>query len=166
MKVFKVFGKFEQYNRWSDLEADFVGYFVKEDGSDVLIGYMEEQYDSPYDPIRYITGMYLEENNQLVFLKMSNEEELSPLMYVFPDLNKKGVWSHYEMFFEERFFSCGQADGYAKIKIEEITEDTTERSNEIKAIYSKVLEVGLKINTNLIAKIDEYKEFLDMVIEE
>ena len=76
MKVFKFSGKFQQYGRWSDLKDDFIGYFAKADDSDVFTGYMEEQYDSPSSPIRYIKGLYIEQENKIVFLKMTNDSEL------------------------------------------------------------------------------------------
>lgn len=163
MKVFKISGKFQQYDRWSDLEADFIGYFAKEDGSDVFTGYMEEQYGSPSSPIRYIKGLYNEEKNNIVFLKMTNDRELSPLVYTFPDLAKKGVWTAYSLFFGG-FFPMGHADGYAKVTIEEVTENVAELTKKIEETYAQVQEVGLKINMDLMEDIEEYKIYLDIVI--
>ena len=90
-KVFKISGKFQQYGRWSDLKDDFIGYFAKADDSDVFTGYMEEQYDSPSSHIRYIKGLYIEQENKIVFLQMTNDIELSPLFYTFP----KSVFPNY-----------------------------------------------------------------------
>ena len=51
MQVFKISGKFEQNGAWSNRDADFVGYFIKRQGDDVIEGYMEEQFPTPFDPI-------------------------------------------------------------------------------------------------------------------
>lgn len=165
MKVFKISGKFQQYDRWSELDADFIGYFAKEDGSDVFTGYMEEQYDSPSSPIRYIKGLYNEEKNNIVFLKMTNDSELSPLVYTFPNLAQKGVWTGYSLFFGG-FFPMGHADGYAKVTIEEVTENVAELAKKIEETYAQVLDVGLKINMDLMEDIEEYKIYLDIEIPE
>ena len=164
-KQFKISGKFQQYGRWSDLKDDFIGYFTKADDSDVFTGYMEEQYDSPSSPIRYIKGLYIEQENKIVFLKMTNDSELSPLVYTFPDLSKQGVWTGYSLFMGG-FFPMGHADGFAKATIEEVTEGVAELEKKIEETYAQVLEAGLKINMDLMEDIEEYKIYLDIQIPE
>lgn len=163
-KVFKISGKFEQYGRWSDLKDDFIGYFAKADDSDVFTGYMEEQYDSPSSHIRYIKGLYIEQENKIVFLQMTNDIELSPLFYTFPDLSKQGVWTSYS--FLQGFFPRGYVDGFAKATIEEITEGVKELEKKIEETYAQVLETGLKINMDLMENIEEYRSYLNIQIPE
>ncbi|MCL2859982.1 MAG: hypothetical protein FWF46_05395 [Oscillospiraceae bacterium] len=79
---------------------------------------MEEQYNSPYDRMRYISGLLLEEGGviKLVFLKMNNERALAPLMYAFKDITQEGTWTPYS-------FSGGfddQPQGAARIVLEEL----------------------------------------------
>lgn len=165
MKVFKISGKFQQHGRWSSLKDDFIGYFAKEEDSDVFTGYMEEQYNSSSNPIKYIKGLYIEKENQLVFLKMTNDSELSPLLYTFPNLNKNGSWSGYSSFFGG-FFAIGYANGYAQVAIEEITEGVIELEKKIEETFAQVIDVGLKINMDLMENIDDYKIYLDIEIPE
>lgn len=157
MKTFKIFGKFQQNGRWSELKEDFIGYFSKEDNSDVFIGYMEEQFQS-IDPIRYIKGLYIEKENKLLFLKMSNNPNMSPLMYKFTDINKDGLWAGYSILFRN-FFPIGIAQGGAKITVEEVIEGPTEIEKKIKRTYNN-LDVNSKINMSLIKDIEEYRMFL------
>lgn len=148
MRVFKITGKFQENGRYSDLKEDFKGFFVMDSDSREIKGYMEEQYESPYDPMRYIYGLYDETKNRLVYLKLTNEKYLSPLMYVFPDLNKEGVWSVFSLF--GGFFASGYAHGLAKVTIEEITENVDELSQKVLETYEQVHNNELKLNDVLI----------------
>ena len=121
MQVFKITGKFEQNGKWSSREADFIGYFVKRDGDDVIEGYVEEQTGTPYDPVRYITGLYINAN-QLVFMKMSKDSFLKPLCYVFPNISEQGFWSDFKThggFFYDRFYMLhGFCNGHATVRLQ------------------------------------------------
>ena len=64
MKVFSIEGKFQQNGQYSELPADFKGFFVLEESGQIK-GYMEEQYSSRFDPERYIHGKYDESTTTL-----------------------------------------------------------------------------------------------------
>lgn len=161
MRVFKITGKFQQNGRYSDLKEDFKGFFVMEANSQEIKGYMEEQYKSHYDPIRYIHGLYDETENKLVYLKLTNERTLSPLLYAFPDLNKEGVWTSFSPMFGG-FFALGYSDGLAKATIEEVTENVDEISQEVLETYEQVQNVGLELNIALIQ--NGVKPYMDLSI--
>ena len=152
MKVFSIEGKFQQNGQYSELPADFKGFFVLEDSGEIK-GYMEEQYSSPYDSERYIYGKYNESTNNLVYLKLSTEHELCPLLYCFPNLERDGCWTAFSPMFGG-FFTFGLDEGYAKATIKE---DTTMSADEILAKYNKVIEDGWKLNMELIENgVDRY----------
>ncbi len=161
MRVFKITGKFQQNGRYSDLKEDFKGFFVLEDNSQEIKGYMEEQYKSHYDPIRYIYGLYDETANKLVYLKLTNERTLSPLLYAFPDLNEEGVWTSFSPMFGG-FFGLGFSDGLAKATIEEVTENVDELSQKVLEEYEQVQNVGLELNDMLIQ--DGVEPYMDLTI--
>lgn len=144
MRVFSIEGKFQQNGRYSNLIADFKGYFVLEE-SGCIKGYMEEQYASRYNPQRYIYGKYDEANNNLVYLKMAIGRKLSPLLYCFPDLEKDGCWTEFSPMFRG-FFAWGQKEN-AKATIKEETE---KKPDEIINIYKKIIDDNWEINTVLI----------------
>lgn len=143
MKVFSIEGKFQQNGRYSELPADFKGFFVLEDGQ--IKGYMEEQYSSHYDSERYIHGKYDEATNNLVYLQMSTERELSPLLYCFPNLERDGCWTAFSPMFGG-FFIFGQAEGDAKATIKE---DTTMSADEILTKYNEIVKDGWEVNKAL-----------------
>lgn len=152
MKVFSIEGKFQQNGRYSELPADFKGFFVLEESGQIK-GYMEEQYSSRYDSTRYIHGQYDEATNNLVYLKMSTERELAPLLYCFPNLERDGCWTVFSPMFGG-FFAFGMAEGYAKATIKE---DTTMSADEILTKYNKVVENNWGLNMALIDNgVDSY----------
>ncbi len=114
---------------------------------------MKEQYSSIYDSERYIYGKYNEVTNNLVYLKMSTERKLSPLLYCFPDLKYPGCWTAFSPIFGG-FFTFGQAEGYAEVTIKE---DTVMSPNEILTKYNKVVDDGWELNMTLIENgVDDY----------
>ena len=152
MRVFSIEGKFQQNGRYSELPADFKGFFVLDDSGQIQ-GYMEEQYSSPYDRERYIYGQYDETTNNLVYLKMSTEREPSPLLYCFPNLERDGCWTAFSPMFGG-FFTFGQAEGYAKATIKE---DTSMSSDEVLAKYNKIVDDGWELNMALMENgVDDY----------
>lgn len=149
MRVFKITGKFQQNGRYSDLKEDFKGFFVMEANSQEIKGYMEEQYKSRYDPIKCIHGLYDETENKLVYLKLAKEKELSQLLYIFPNLNKEGVWTAFKPMYGG-FFAFGNADGLARATIEEITENVDEFSQKVLEKYEQVHNIGLELEIAVI----------------
>lgn len=158
MRVFEISGKFEQNKRWTKEDADFKGYFMKEDYSDIFIGYIEELSETFYDSIRYIKGLYSKENDQLVFLKMTNERGIFPAVYAFPDLKQNGLWYGYSIFLDA--FTI--PDGYTTVSVLEIESDL-ELQKKISKTYHQVLDVGRRINMDLLSEdIEDYSRFWDM----
>lgn len=113
MELFQIDGKFEQNGHWSNLDADFSGFLVREPGN-IVRGYTLEKFPTPYDRMRFICGIY--EDNRLVFVKMVNERALSPLCYVFPNVEQQGYW---DSFFplEGGFFPLHKYQGHATVQI-------------------------------------------------
>lgn len=145
MKVFKISGKLQQDARYTDLPEDFKGYFVLKENSQEIKGYIEDQYKSEYDPVKYIFGMYDEIDSKMVFLKMANEQELLPELYTFPNLEKAGTW--HKLAFMFGVFSLM---GETKVTIEEVTENVEELSKKTLEVYNQVLDGGLELNAKLI----------------
>ena len=114
---------------------------------------MEEQLSSRYDSERYIHGKYDEANNNLVYLMMSTERELFPVLYCFPNLKRDGG----RTIFNPRyggFFPFGQAEGTAKATIKE---ETTKSPDEILARYNKVVDDAWSLNMTLMENgVDDY----------
>lgn len=181
MRVFRINGRFSQ--EVTRGLKDFVGYFIQENGSEEFVGYAIETYltgseifindffekNSINDPIRYIKGFYNEESKKLVFLKLSNCKVLDPLIYVFANIEKQGLWSGWNPI-HKKFFAPTKvnsgivdiADGEATIEIREITENSNEYEKKTKETFNQVFEVGLQLNIDLMNNMEEYKKFLNI----
>lgn len=158
-RVFKIDGKFQDYGLYSKLTADFKGYFVMEDASQEIKGYLIDQH-TLYNPIRYIYGMYNEDLNKLVYLELTNDRLRSPLLYVFPNLKEEGVWTNYSIMTYD-FFPYGNINGKARIAVTEIIKSSNEFSDEILKKYNEVLEIGEKLNMMLIEKgVEQYMSYV------
>ena len=116
MRLFTIQGKFEQDERGRD--SYFIGHFAMDEGTDEIRGYMEEQFSTPHDPVRYFKGFYTEDKKQLAFIKMCNVGALRPLAYVFHNHNMEGLWSGFD--FIHGFFPGGKAEGRATVRLEEV----------------------------------------------
>lgn len=149
-RVFKISGKFQQYGIWSDREADFIGWFVKKDGTDVIEGYLEEQYYTPYDKVRYIKGLYDESKKQLAFIKLCNSLRLQPLAYAFPDLDEQGFWGGYDFF--DGFFPSGKYEGQATVQLEEIHDENQRQklAQKVMATFEEKSGEAHKLNYALL----------------
>lgn len=160
MQVFKISGKFEQNGAWSNRDADFVGYFIKRQGDDVIEGYMEEQFPTPFDPIRYIKGLYIN-GCQLAFLKMCNDRGLQPLVYDFPNLNEQGFWSGFS--YHGGFFANGSYEGHATVQLQEITDEDEkmELAREISAVFKEKTARANQMNRDLMGDVKSLVDFLD-----
>lgn len=158
-RVFKIDGKFQNYGLYSKLSADFEGYFVMEDDSLEIKGYLIDKHTS-YNPIRYIYGMYVEDLNKLVYLELTNDRLRLPLLYVFPNLNKEGVWTNYSIMTSD-FFPYGNINGKARATIKEIIKSSDEFSCKILKKYNEVLEIGEQLNMMLIEKgVEQYMSYV------
>lgn len=129
-----------------------------EDDSREIKGYVIEQHTS-YNPIRYIYGMYDEELNKLVYLELTNDRLRVPLLYVFPDVDKEGVWTNYSIMTYD-FFPYGNINGKARIAIMEIIKSNNDFLDKILKNYNEVLEIGEQLNMMLIEKgVEQYMSY-------
>lgn len=153
MKLFKISGKFEQNKQWSRRKSDFIGYFVKREEDDVIEGYIEEQFVTSYDKIRYIKGLYMEDLSQLIFLKMINLDNLSPLVYAFADISTEGFWDGYGPYFGS--FYKGHYEGHAKVEIQEITDEKEkeEHTKKVISIFEEKSSKATRINRELMKQV-------------
>ena len=197
MRIFYMFGRFTQNGKWKTEEGlpNFAGCMMQEDNSNEIFGYQSELYSLDTKTlkemskiqmcaveaagggsrIRFIRGFYNKEKNQLMFLKMTPSVIPDPLMYVFKDVNKEGIWSAIdpitETFFSKRALGSGiwqVADGKATISIEEITDEKEKkwRECEIKSTYKSLSAREHTMNEMLINRREEYKKFLDYDFEQ
>lgn len=160
MKLFKISGKFEQNKQWSKRETDFIGYFVKRKEDDVIEGYIEEQFVTPYDKIRYIKGLYMEDLGQLIFLQMINLDYLSPLIYAFADTSKEGFWDGYGQYFGS--FYKGNYEGHAKVEIQEVIdeEEKEKHTKKVISIFEEKSSKATRINRDLMKQVYVLMDFL------
>lgn len=163
MRVFLVSVKFEENGQWSSRDADTIGFFVKrEEDSDVIEGYLEMQYNTAFNPIRYIKGLFIEER-KLVWMQMCNDF-LYPVCYVFHDIVERGFWSGFDK--NGGFFPQGNFNGHATITLKEIT-DEAEKENmkqEIMRIFvaNCYKEGPMRLpNSGLLQETQVLMDFLD-----
>ena len=193
MRIFYMFGRFMQNGKWKTEEElpDFAGCMMQKDNSGEIFGYQSELYSLDTKEvkkmskpqmcaveaaggggrIRFIRGFYNREKRQLMFLKMTPSVILDPLMYVFQDINKEGIWSAIdpitENFFSKRALGSGiwqVADGKTTISIEEITDEEEKkwREYEIKSTYESLSAREHPMNEKLINRMEEYKKILGL----
>jgi hypothetical protein len=149
-------GNFEQFGKWSDPDPGFKGHIIVEnDGS--FIGYLIELYGpvvgmeslhNDSNRIRLITG-YIADNNKnsekgIAFLKLSEDENQSPLMYVVPDIDQEGEWAALRM-----DSGCFERQGRAKISLEEVIE-SDEITEKVDYFYRFMRSLNNPVNTQLI----------------
>ncbi len=119
MHLFKILGRYEQNGKWSNREADFTGYFVKRKNTSVIIeGYIEKKVPIINEKVKYIKGIYMQDSKMLVFVEMSNNALIMPVVYVFKNIKKQGYWDVWSPY--RGVFKRGENMGHAKIKIEEV----------------------------------------------
>ena len=159
MDLFKISGKFELNGKWSHKDFDFTGYFFKEK-SNVIKGYVKEANHTPGVKMRYINGIFIEDENQLVFVKMCNHSYVSPQAYVFIDISRgSGYWDSYSRF--GGFFVANNYQGEAQIKIEKVIDDENYNNlNRTIDIFSEMASNPSPINKELMDEIDSLKDFV------
>ena len=197
MRIFYMFGRFMQNGKWKTEEElpDFAGCMMQKDNSNEIWGYQSELYTLDTKEvkkmgklgmcaveaagggsrIRFIRGFYNKEKNQLMFLKMTPSVILDPLMYVFQDVNKEGIWSAIDpitkKFFSKRALGSGiwqVADGKATISIKEEIDEKIKRwkADDIKIVYEELSAREHPMNEMLINHIEEYKKFWEYDFEQ
>ena len=159
MDLFKISGKFELNGKWSHKDFDFTGYFFKEKNNEIK-GYVEEANHTPGVKMRYINGIFIEDENKLVFVKMCNHSYVSPQAYVFLDINRgNGYWDSYSRF--GGFFVANNYQGQAEIKIEKVIDDKNYNIlNHTINIFSEMAINSDPINKELMGEIDSLKDFI------
>lgn len=105
-KLFKIFGNFTYLDanleeKWAEPDPSFVGEIVVNDLNE-FVGYCDELYEttmSDLNKTRFLKGELIKNDNRynLVFLKLSNDPEQSPLLYAIPNLENlespnRGYW--------------------------------------------------------------------------
>lgn len=118
MRLFMIQGKFKQDEKGRERDYYFIGHFAMDERTDEIRGYMEEQFGTLNDPVRYFKGFYTEDKKQLVFIKMCNVGALRPLAYVFHNHKMEGLWSEFN--FIHGFFPDGKAEGRATVRLKEV----------------------------------------------
>ena len=169
MRVFEIAVKFEQDGKWSKREVDTEGYLIqKYDEYNIIEGYVKVLYPTRYDSVRFIKGLLCESGSgvtSLVFMQMCNEFTMSPLCYVFPDVEKQtGYWSDFNMNFGffpvQPHLACSQ--GHAKIWFKEVTgKNLVEIAKETSAIFEENARDAIFWNECLMKDVRSLTDFLD-----
>ena len=154
-RAFSISGKFEENGKWSERPSDFSGYFILDEVSGTIKGYMEELYESPYDPLRFICGVM--NGKQLAYFKLSNEKDLDPLVYLFSDITQKGMWGVVLPLYGEIWIQ-----GDATVEIDEIPW-SEELSKTIEDKYSKMTGGCLDLNSQVEKLVPNLSIWLDNI---
>jgi hypothetical protein len=148
-RCFKITGNFQQYGKWSSPDPGFIGYIVVDDMG-VFEGYLEEQYSSDIDPLRFITGIYSEESKesiQLAYYKLASSSLCAPLLYDFRNILETGQWIAFGLF--GPFFGgeakveliASVADHLLRGKIQEIKERVLDGNDKNRVFVLKAAEL-------------------------
>ena len=156
-KLFKISGKFKEQGEgeYSSRPCDFEGHFILlEDGT--IKGCMDEKYDTPYDPLRFIYGVM--DGKKLAFLKLSSEKELAPLVYCFTDVNSEGQWAEFIYDYRTMCYTI-QWVNCATVEVCEIAWNDSEE-DAILELYDKMGDGYYGFNTDLDVWIEPLRERL------
>lgn len=162
MQLFRISIKFEQDGKWSNRDADLEGYLVKKsDSDDTVEGYTTMLYPTNYNPVRYIKGLYVPNDNSLIFVQMSNEC-LDPICYCFPTTDQQGYWCPYST--SVGFFPVTPGTpcslGHATIRIEEVV-GRPELVQETLATFKRNAEDASFTNQCLMQDCQNLYDFLE-----
>lgn len=143
MRIFKIIQKNDRY---IVPIADFEGYFLLEkDGT--IKGFLDEPY---HGMKKYIFGKYDEISRKMFFLKLTNMENIAPLLFVFEDIEEDGL--KYSIVLS-RFFEAG------KRKVEIIEEEkTSEKLNLVQNNLKEFMTNCLEQNKALILMVNELEK--------
>lgn len=153
-KMYEISGKFQQEGSWSELPEDFRGVFVVDEDTQVLKGYMEDKYESPYDPIRFVCGIM--DGTHLGYFKLSNDWRLAPLVYVFKDYHEDGMWGGVGPLMGEVFMQ-----GKAKVTLKEVTEGVQKQEKEIEEMYSLMRGGFMSFNKSVEKFLPDLRHWLE-----
>lgn len=143
MRIFKIIQKNDRYI--VPIE-DFEGYFVLEkDGT--IRGFLDEPY---HGMKKYLFGKYDESSRKMFFLKLTNMDNIAPLLFMFNDIDNDGMKYSIAL---SRFYEAGKR----KIQIEE-EEFSTEKMSLIKSSLEEFMSGALEQNKALILMLDEFEK--------
>ena len=134
MRIFKIIQKNDRYN--VPIE-DFEGYFLREKDGNIQ-GFLNEPY---HGITKYIFGKYNEKEEKMFFFKLTNLENIAPLLFVFNNINEDGVKFSIAL---SKFFVAGKR----KIEIQEVVQ------KELKNFMTNCIEQ----NRFLIRKLSELEK--------
>lgn len=156
LKLFQIKGKHKKDGKWSKLEMDFAGYYFLNPDDNHLFGYIEEFSNYPNTLSFSIAGINLIKDNkeQLVFVKLNNSID-SPILYSFPDINKKGE------FIESSPINSLMEDSQGKTKIKVTEVENEKKLLEVQEDFKNFLANLSTTNFELIRKIDDFIYFLN-----
>ena len=155
LKLFQIQGKHKKDEKWSKLEMDFAGYYFLNPDDNHLFGYLEEFSNYPNTLSFSIAGINLIKDNkeQLVFVKLNNSID-SPILYSFPDINKKGE------FIESSPINSLMEDSQGKTKIKVTEVENEKKLLEVQEDFKKFIDNLSTTNFELIRKIDDFIYFI------
>ena len=143
MRIFKIIQKNDRYNVHIE---DFEGYFLLEKDGNIQ-GFLNEPY---HGITKYIFGKYNEKEEKMFFFKLTNLENIAPLLFVFKNINEDGVKFSIAL---SKFFVAGKRK--IEIQEEELTKEIQEVvQKELKNFMTNCIEQ----NRFLIRKLSELEK--------
>jgi hypothetical protein len=138
-------------------DPGFDGYIIV-NKDNIFEGYMVEMYHTRYNPLRFVTGVFVDDD-KLAFYKLTASEDCAPLMYVFKDgISSLGEWA----VFDYRAILPG---GAAKVSLEEMTisDDEGDILKKIEEVKKLILGGGVPgWNEDLIGRANELVDVLKL----
>ena len=155
-----VFGNFEQFGKWSEPDPSFDGYIIVDDDGK-FVGYLDELYGPVADMeslcnslnnLRFITG-YIANNGKdgaegICYLKLSQDINQSPLLYVIPNLDQEGEWGTMLGVFE--YFNHL---GCARVSLEKVAESDVINA-KINNLHGLIRDGNSTMNNSLLDQSD------------
>ena len=143
MRIFKIIQKNDRY---SVPIEDFEGYFLLEKDGNIQ-GFLNEPY---HGITKYIFGKYNEKEEKMFFFKLTNLENIAPLLFVFSNINEDGVKFSIAL---SKFFAAGKR----KIEIRE-EQLTFENKVMIQKELEKFMTGCIEQNKFLMRKVNELEK--------
>lgn len=118
MAVFEISSSYQQYGnpKWHS----FKGFFVLDEASKIMHGFVEATNPSTSPQRRYIYGIYDRSKEVLAYLQLVNTFSISPLMFLFWNTKQNGIWSAYDQDMGT-FFPFRKNNGSAEVTFKEVT---------------------------------------------
>ena len=158
-KIFRISGNYvsDKTGEWQTPDPSFMGEIVVDDHGQ-LHGYCNELYDHDIEEnkVRYLAGHIAEHGDDnkkgICFLKLSNYEEQSPLMYTIPDLTDQERGGNWAAIVPPIPIFVPINDAWIDLT-EEIVEDPEKEAQRIMDKYNEInLHVGW--NEDMVSQVD------------